>query len=93
MNKYPNPFQWIKISVESAYDQKIQQVVIVWSFFKGARAGGANPGSFWFSFIFSSLWSSALDHSATAPPLILFWVFVIIEQRTAQERHYSYHLT
>ena len=30
---------------------------------------GANLGSFWFSFIFS-LYSSALDHSATAPPLL-----------------------
>ena len=29
---------------------------------------GGNLGSFWFSFLFS-LYSSALDHSATAPPL------------------------
>ena len=29
---------------------------------------GGKPGIFWFLFIFSSLWSSALDHSATAPP-------------------------
>ena len=37
-------------------------------FFKRCPGRGANLGSFWFSFIFS-LQSSALDHSATAPPM------------------------
>ena len=36
-------------------------------FFKGAQAGGRTWDLFGFSFIFS-LKSSALDHSATAPP-------------------------
>ena len=34
---------------------------------------GVEPEILWFSFIFSSHWSSALDHSATTPP---FWYSV-----------------
>ena len=39
------------------------------SFFLKVPRPGGEPGIFWFSFIFS-LSSSALDHSATAPPCL-----------------------
>ena len=55
------------------------------SFLKIAQAGGggANLGSFFFLFIFSR-WSSALDHSATAPPFIEhLYIFILVRAEIA----------